>query len=176
MKKSNIPLILLSIIIVGSMISCKSVKKINYQEEFEKSQKAWLDFKAKTNNSYKYIVSKSSYVGFKWQTEITVRNGEVVKRVFAYIPENGLSVDMPESEKQWIEEGTAIGTHDEGANPITLEQIYDLAEQDWLTIRDNAKIYLLTENDGMISTCGYVEEGCMDDCFVGITIASITPL
>jgi hypothetical protein len=34
--------------------------------------------------------------------------------------------------------------------------------------------YFEAETDGLLSSCGYVEDGCQDDCFVGIHIAGIT--
>ncbi|WP_255474197.1 hypothetical protein [Flavobacterium sp. SLB02] len=42
--------------------------------------------------------------------------------------------------------------------------------------RKNVTNYFEAKNDGLISQCGYVEKGCMDDCFVGITIKSIERL
>jgi len=39
--------------------------------------------------------------------------------------------------------------------------------------RKDASVYFEAKNNGMISSCGYVQDGCMDDCFNGINIASI---
>ena len=42
--------------------------------------------------------------------------------------------------------------------------------------RNNVTTYLETKNNGMISTCGYVENNCADDCFIGIHINNISLL
>lgn len=36
--------------------------------------------------------------------------------------------------------------------------------------------YFETKNNGLISTCGYVENTCADDCFIDITITRIAKL
>jgi hypothetical protein len=59
---------------------------------------------------------------------------------------------------------------------MTLDEIYDRAKSDWLRKRSNAQTYFEANNNGLISSCGYVEEGCQDDCFRGITIASVERL
>jgi len=169
--------ILLIIMIVGSIISsCLSDNEFNYQNEYEISKNTWLDFKKSSNDSYKYTVTNSSWVGFSWETKITVENGVVTQRDFEYTFTEGLSNDIHQSELQWTETEFEIGTHENGAQPITLVEIYNLAEQNWLIERKNAEIYLKTENNGMISTCGYVKNQCADDCFVGIKIKSIENL
>ncbi len=55
----------------------------------------------------------------------------------------------------------------------TLDEIYKLAETDWIIKRKNAKLYFETKNNGMISLAGYVEGNCQDGCFNGVNIKSI---
>jgi hypothetical protein len=74
---------------------------------------------------------------------------------------------------QWTEAENQLSTHETGAAPVTLDKIYETAKQDWLQKRDNASTYFETNNRGMISLCGYVPDGCQDDCFQGITISFI---
>jgi hypothetical protein len=54
-----------------------------------------------------------------------------------------------------------------------LDEIYEKARSNWLKKRGNAKTYFEAKNDGLISSCGYAEDGCQDDCFNGINITSI---
>jgi len=71
---------------------------------------------------------------------------------------------------------TEIGSHKNGAAPLTLSEIYDKAQKEWLIERENTTTYFETENNGMISTCGYVENNCADDCFIGVLINTIEAL
>lgn len=159
-----------------ALFSCSSDDDLNYQNDFEKSKNVWLDFKASSNNSYQYVVSGSIFtLPFRWETTITVSNGIVVQRHFEYInaPEN-----MSEEEIKWTENENEINTHSSlfAASPLTLDEIYNKAEKEWLIKRKNTSTYFETENNGLISTCGYANKECMDDCFTGIKIKSITIL
>ncbi|MDT0677891.1 hypothetical protein [Autumnicola musiva] len=173
MKLKNFLIVLA---LIGNIFySCDS-DDLEYQNEFEASKNVWLEFKESSGNSYQYTVVNGSWVGFSWETTITVESGEIIQRHFEYTSTEGLSEDIPESELQWTEAETEIGTHHNGAEPMTIDEIYNKAEQEWLIERGNATIYFENENNGIISNCGYVEDNCADDCFIGITIDSIKPL
>ncbi|MFA9189727.1 hypothetical protein AAGV33_16325, partial [Flavobacterium sp. FBOR7N2.3] len=174
MKKTFyfITLLLISI----SFFSCSSDDDLNYQNDFEKSKNAWLDFKVSSNNSYQYVATGSSFfIHHRWETTITVSNGIVIQRDFEYIDKPEY---MPEEDWQWTENANEINTHGSfiAAAPLTLDEIYTKAENEWLIKIKNTNTYFETENNGLISTCGYSEKGCMDDCFTGIRIKSITIL
>ena len=82
--------------------------------------------------------------------------------------------DIPQEALEWTENEAEIGTHkNQGAEALTLDEIYNKAENEWLIKRKNGKAYFESENNGLISSCGYVVNGCMDDCFVGIRIEII---
>ena len=167
---------LIALLLIGSSLSSCDSDDLEYQDKFETSQKTWLDFKESSNDSYKYTVTNSSWVGFSWETTITVENGIVIQRDFEYTSIEGLSNDIQQNELQWTETGSEIGAHENGAEPITLDEIYDKAQKDWLIKRNNATTYFETKNNGMISTCGYVDNQCADDCFVGVKINNIETL
>lgn len=168
----------IALVTLSSIIfSCKYSEDLDYQYDFNNSKKAWLEFKELTNNSYKYTTVKSSWVGISWETTITVSNGKIIERYFKYFVKDGLLEDIPEDELEWTENENEIGNHKNiGATPLTLDQIYAKAETEWLTKSDNFKTYFETKNNGLISTCGYTQIGCMDDCFIGIHIKSIESL
>ena len=167
---------LITLIIIGSLIySCDS-DDLEYENEFETSHEIWLSFKQSNSNTYKYTAQNSSWIGFSQQTTITVENGIITQRHFIYTSTEGLSDDIPENELEWTETGNEIGAHKNGAEPLTLDEIYDKAQQEWLIERKNATTYFKTENNGMISTCGYVDNNCADDCFIGINIVNIESL
>ncbi|MBA6153817.1 hypothetical protein [Gelidibacter maritimus] len=79
---------------------------------------------------------------------------------------------------EWTENENELNSHESSiaADALTLDQIYNKAETDWLIKRKNSTSYFESKNNGLISTCGYVEKDCMDDCLVGITIKSINVL
>lgn len=146
---------------------------IVYGNEFVESWQAWSDFKQSANNNYEYQVADGSWSGLSWETTITIENGEVIKRSFKYTSTKDLPQDIPAEELEWTEQGDEIGTNKMGASPLTLDEIYDKAQEEWLLKRDNSEAFFETENNGMISTCGYIINNCADDCFQGINIKNI---
>ena len=167
---------LFALILIGSLFNACGSDDLQYQDKFETSQKTWLKFKESSNNSYKYTVMVSSWSGFSWETTLTIENGIIVQRDFEYTSTEAQSTDMQKDEHQWTETGSEIGAHENGAEPITLQEIYNKAKKDWLIARNNTTTYFETKNNGMISTCGYVDNQCADDCFVGVIIKNIEAL
>lgn len=169
MKKENYLITLLLILI--SFSACKK-DNLTYSNDFEKSYKTWIDFKKTSNDSYSYTVETSSWTGFRTATVLTVNKGKVVKR--SYIAK---SIERPSNQifilEQWEEEGTTLKTHSNGSALKSLDEVYLQAKSEWLLKRKNIKNYFEAKNGGMISSCGFVEDNCADDCFVGIKISSI---
>lgn len=160
---------------MGVLLSSCEKDDLNYQNNFENSYKDWLSFKATSGNSYSYMVTQGSVFGPAWQTTITVSNGKVTQRHFKYTSTEGM-INVPPEVLEWTENETEISSHTSAAAALTLDQIYDKARNEWLIKRKNAEAYLETNNNGLISSCGYVEDGCVDDCFRGIHIAYIKSL
>jgi hypothetical protein len=173
MKRNIYLLILLLTSIVFT--NCKE-DDIQYEDDFDQSFAKWMSFKETIGNSYNYTVYNSSWVGISWQTTIKVNNGVVTERSFKSISTQGL-VYVPLENKEWIEAANELNSHQNSgaADVLTLDQIYDKARTEWLIKREKATIYFEAKNDGMLSSCGYVPDGCMDDCFVGVHINSIKP-
>ncbi len=159
--------------ILALSISFSACDKTDYEYEgnFKKSRKAWLDFKGQAKNSYKYTTQGSSWAGFSWETSIYVEDGKVIERIFKYTS----GENIPENELAWIENEQEINTHKNTAasEAVTLDDIYEKAQHDWLKKRKDAEAFFETNNNGMISLCGYTPDGCMDDCFRGIHISKI---
>ena len=166
----------LLILILGINFSCTSVDVLSYQNDFQNSKEAWLSFKANSNNSYKYVVSGGiGMSNLSWETTITVQEGEIVQRHFIY---EGNIDDLPEDELEWTENEGEINTHESyvAAPAITMDEVYQKAENEWLVESSNVTAYFQVDYRGLLSTCGYVRNGCADDCFVGIHIKSIVAL
>lgn len=158
---------LITILLIGTLFnSCESNDNLEHQDKFDASQEAWLDFKESSNNSYKYtVINNSWWTEISMETSITVENGVIIQRDFEYT--------SPMQNYHWTETGSELGTHEIGADLITLDEVYKKAKNDWLIQRSNTNTYLETENNGIISICGYDLKSCVDDCFVGIRIKSI---
>ncbi len=173
MKRNHYFFVLL--LVTGLFASCKK-SDIAFEGDLERSYKTYTAFKTSTNNSYRYQVSTASWTGYSTETVISVKNGKVVKR--AYVAKNVVGGPTPQITilAQWIEEEGSLNTHSNGAATLTLDQIYEKARTEWLLKRKGAKTSLETKNNGMISSCGYVEDNCADDCFNGISIAFIEKL
>lgn len=166
----------LLILILGINFSCMSDDFFSYQNDFQNSKEAWLSFKANSNNSYKYVVSGGTGMSnLSWETTITVQEGEIVQRHFIY---EGDIEGLPEDELEWTENEGEINTHESyvAAPAITMDEVYQKAENEWLVESSNVTTYFQVDYRGLLSTCGYVRNGCADDCFVGIHIKSIVAL
>jgi hypothetical protein len=168
-------LLLITLFIAATFTACKK-DKIEYKNDFETSVKAWQNFKAESRNNYSYTTYTSSWTGYYTETTIMVINGQITSR--AYVAK-GMKDDQTNAIQvleEWRESGTTLNSHQNGARMLTLDQVYDLAKNDLLLKRANAKTYFEAKNDGIISSAGYVDENCADDCFNGISIRSVTNL
>lgn len=168
--KANIYFFFL-LLISTVFMACKK-DKIEYKNDFNRSYDAWIGFKAASGNSYRYTVNFGSWTGSSSATTITVKEGKVIQR--AYIAKViDRNTHLPQTVKEWTEDGSSLGSHTEGYALRTLDDIYQEAKDNWLLKRSNADTYFEAKNNGMMSDCGYVEKGCQDDCFRGITISLI---
>lgn len=161
------------LLLIGILFTSCEKSNLNYENSFESSYQEWLSFKQTSGNSYHYVVSAGSVFGPAWQTDITVTNGKVTQRHFKYTSVDGM-VNVPAEVLEWTENENEINSHTHsGAAALTLDQIYEKARTEWLIKRKDASVYFEAKNNGLISSCGYVPDGCMDDCFNGINISSV---
>ncbi|AUP77643.1 hypothetical protein [Flavivirga eckloniae] len=163
------------LLVITLAFSCES-DDLAHQDDFVNSKITWLQFKESSYNSYKYTTTFSSWIGTSWETTITVSKGEIVKRHFKYTLTKGLPDDFPEENLEWTENENELGSNGYKHTLLTLDEVYEKAQNEWLKDREQAQIFFETKNNGLISTCGYIEKGCQDDCFIGIKIKSIEAL
>lgn len=76
---------------------------------------------------------------------------------------------------QWTESGSELGLHESSPASwlLTLDEVYETARTVWLKKRDDGSVSFEAKNNGLISLAGFWPDGCMDDCFTGISIRSI---
>lgn len=169
MKRNHYLMILL--LLTCAFTSCKK-SDIEYENDYDKSYKAWLDFKKSSNNTYRYTVHSGSWTGQSSETTITVKDGKVIGRDYIAKSIKGHPHEVVIRE-EWTEDIKDLNSHPNGYNTITLDDIYHKAKTEWLIKRKDADVSLETKNNGMISSCGFVPKNCMDDCFSGINIKLI---
>lgn len=158
------------------LILASSCSKDALRSDLDDSLDKWEDFKKANNNSYYYTVTTASWVGTSSSTTITVNSGIIERRVYKQYLTDG-SNGQKTLKTSWVEDKASLNSHQEGAETLTLDQVYDKAKNVWLKADKNENaISFEARNDGMISSCGYVPNGCMDDCFTGISISEIKPL
>ncbi|MBD8488044.1 hypothetical protein IFO69_04725 [Echinicola sp. CAU 1574] len=160
-----------AILIALFLFSCDSGQD-DHQNQLEKSEKNWQVLKSENGESYRYQVSTSSWTGYSSITTITVLKGLVTKREFqSYLPDNEGGQELVYS---YVEEGEKIGADTEGAEPITLDELYDVCKEEYLTVDPNSNTIYFTEFDnGLVKSCGYVPQNCVDDCFFGFSLKII---
>ncbi|TWF41780.1 hypothetical protein FHW36_103584 [Chitinophaga polysaccharea] len=169
--KANIYVLLL--FLTGVLLTSCKKSDIAYENDFNTSVRYWMNFKTASGNSYRYVVNFSSWAGFSTETVITVKEGKVVQRSYTATRRIDSLPGQSEVYEQWTEDESKVGSHGAAYPPQTLDEIYKAAKDQWLLKRSNAQTYFETKNNGMISSCGFVENGCMDDCFRGINISLI---
>ncbi len=154
-------------------VSCK--KDEGVVDDYGKSLNTWKAFKSSVNNSYEYGVVTSSWTGQSTETVLSIKNGQVVQRSYTSKSIDGASGAITIGVR-WTEDLGQLNTHREGAEILTLDEVYVKAKKKWLVNNKDTETYFEAKNQGMLSTAGYVENGCMDDCFSGIKIGFIRKL
>ena len=162
-------------LLIALTLFASACSKENFKSELDDSRDTWRSFKKVNGNTYYYVVSASSWLGFSSKTTIFVVNGVVTKRAYESFMVDGAPGQVKPLQS-WTEDKTTLNQHPEGAESITLDQVYDKAKNDWLKVdKKENDIYFEIENSGMISLAGYTPKNCADDCLRGIRIVEIKP-
>ncbi len=109
--------------------------------------------------------------GFGTKTTLTVQGKKVIARAYEAYTQDGNTGETTVTES-WLEEGSAIGSHDVGADPVTIDTLYATCRSDVLSQSPLANtIYLEFRDDGVLRSCEYVPKDCLDDCSSGVNIS-----
>ncbi|MCL3782147.1 hypothetical protein EMN47_17300 [Prolixibacteraceae bacterium JC049] len=173
---------LLATVLLGTiaLVSCNDTDEIDVTEmvflkgaggsSYSSSLENWESLKQKNGSSYVYQTSTYSWTGYSNTTEVKVLNGKVVERIFVEYQSEGTSKKKIGSYK---EIGDQLGTNEFGTAPITIDELYKLCVGKYLSAdRDKNTIYFEVETSGLMTLCGFVPDGCMDDCYRGIRITA----
>lgn len=156
----SMPAILLSLLLVANLAADDKAR-------LAESLETWNNVKAECQGNYSYTVVWSSVAGFGWKTEIVMRSNVVVERHY-----QGFGGEVP---KKWVEKGTQLGDHREGAPPLTLDQLYADAKLVLARpVADHERRYLTFDRKGLLLSCFTVDTNIADDAPTrGVSIASI---
>lgn len=139
---------------------------------YDESLAQWTSLKNDNGRSYIYQTDVSSWTGYGAVTEIKVINNIVVSRVYQSYMMDGGTGEITFTESYTENEAT-LGSHQEGASPVTIDDLYNSCLSEYLTVdEENNTVYFNTETNGLLTLCGFVPDFCADDCFTGISITA----
>ncbi len=137
------------------------------QKQLAESLETWNALKAENGDHYRYETLFASWTGFRSTTTLTVQDNVVVTRAYesSYINDEG-----EEITESWTEEGAAVGSHEAGAKPRTIDELYTECRENVLTqdATEN-EFYLSFHDDGVLEACYYRSKNCADDCLRGVS-------
>ncbi len=141
---------------------------------FNESLETWNRLKSINGDSYTYETTITSWVGRKATTEIIVENNSVIGRKYTsyIIDETNQDEISYIIESSYEEDLSNLNTNQSGAELKTIDEIYNDCSSKYLSVNSKTnKLYLSTNNEGIINACGYTPEDCADDCDFGIYIS-----
>ncbi len=140
------------------------------EDKFNESLNKWEKLKAENGDSYTYQTQFVSWTGFRATTTLTIEEGKVVSRSYRETNSN------QEVTFSYIETSAKdnLGSHKyRGASVLTIDDLYKNCIDQYLVVDEsNNSIYFETDDNGLMTLCGYVPNNCMDDCFMGVRVSS----
>lgn len=139
---------------------------------FSESSDKWTALKNLNGNSYVYQTTFDSWIGESSITEVKVIDGIVTSRVYEHF-RTSETTGQHELIESYSETIADLGTHENGALPITIDELYTTCSSDYLTVDvNNNTIHFETELNGLMTLCGFVPNDCLDDCYSGVSISN----
>lgn len=146
----------------------KGESGLTYNESLDK----WTELKKDNGDSYIYQTNFESWAGFGSTTELKVIDNKVVSRIYKEYGTHDKTGERTITDA-YIESEDALGSHEKGALPLTIDELYNSCASDYLIVdEENNTIFFRTEINGLITLCGFFPDGCADDCYEGISIDS----
>jgi hypothetical protein len=141
------------------------------QKQLATSLETWNALKTENGDHYRYETRSVSWTGFRSTTTLTVRSGEVVIRAYESHYQNDAGEGVSES---WTEEDAAVGSHESGADPVTIDALYSECRTEVLTKNPQDNVFYLDfHQSGVLKTCEYRPLACADDCLFGVSVDAL---
>ncbi|MEL7122356.1 MAG: hypothetical protein AAFO07_23120 [Bacteroidota bacterium] len=151
---------------LSTLTNLRGESGLSYLESLQK----WNDLKDSNGKSYVYQTSFTSWAGFGSITEIRVEDGKVTSRKYQAFNYNDMTGER-EVTFSYSETASKLGSNQQGTAPWTIDEWYNSCLSKYLVVDDkNNTIYFETEDNGLMTLCGFVPNNCVDDCFQGISI------
>lgn len=146
--------------------------KSEYGLTHKASQERWEDLKAVNGNSYIYQTTSLSLTGHGSTTEIRVEDAAITSRVYVEFETDKIN-GARKTIFSYNEGANKVGSHTKGALALTIDELYETCAKTYL-VADAEKntIYFETNEEGLMTICGFVPDGCADDCYMGVRINS----
>ena len=147
----------------------KSNNGLSFNENLDK----WYELKTENGSSYTYKIKRSSVFGNTETTTFVVQNDKIVSRKFESYTPNFDSEDYELILTNSYEENESnLGENTNGAELKLIEDYYNDCSSEYLIVDTTNNIITFTTADsGIITSCGYTDERCADDCFIGYFIS-----
>lgn len=150
------------------LTTLKGDSGISYNESLSK----WRELKLINGNSYTYQTTFISWTGFSNITELKIEDGIVTSRIYKEFQTNETN-GQKELIDSYTETMNSLGSHDKGANLLTIDDLYNSCAGEYLIVdKERNTLYFDTGISGLMTLCGFVPNGCVDDCFTGVRIIS----
>lgn len=150
------------------LTSLKSENGLSYNESLNK----WTQLKKDNGNSYIYQTTFLSWTGFGSTTELKIKEGKVTARIYQEFKRDEQTGKRVITDS-YSENENDLGTNEKGARPLTIDELYNSCAGKYLVVdKEKNTIYFETAVNGVMTLCGFVPNGCADDCYQGITIDS----
>ncbi len=150
------------------LTSLQGENGFSYNESLNK----WTELKNNNGNSYIYQTTFVSWTGFGSTTELKVIDDKVAARIYQEFSTNEQTGER-EITDSYTENWDDVGDHEKGASPLTIDELYNSCAGEYLVIDEEKNtLYFETTVNGLMTLCGFVPNGCVDDCYRGISIDS----
>lgn len=136
-----------------------------FREALARSERRWERLKATHGETYTYVASTLRDDGEGHEdTQVSVADGIVVERSYAYYDPNGLVT-------KWRESSDQVGAHAEGAPPLTVDDLYMECRESTLSL-DPATHWLVLDFDqqGLLQRCGTLDPSAGQQSPIGINL------
>ncbi len=142
-----------------------------FAEALAKSLAAWRAARDAHGSNYAYTSKTASFTGTYSQDTYIFAVGSLV----AIEGERGVSVT--DGGKEVAERRSQALAELPETPARTMDDVYEYCRTEVLTKDPNAnQVIFSTDARGILATCGYVPNGCMDDCFLGDTVEVTFPV
>ncbi|HVV48961.1 MAG TPA: hypothetical protein VHO06_04825 [Polyangia bacterium] len=165
-------LILFAGIVAGCGKAADTATDAGVAGELRAAEAAWAAAKPSCSTYHYQSTTQSAAFDSCATTTIEIANDQPVRRsLTAYTYGTCGGGDAGPSDS-WDETGAAIGSHDDGAPALTIEQLFAACQGDLAQDPKQNSLTLQIGMDGVPIACGHTPNDCVDDCYLGFELSN----